>query len=252
MKTFSILENKILRKLVPAVFWLLVWQIASAAIGEEILLSSPLRVFSKLVELMQTQDYWLAIATSLYKIFIGLMLSVIVGITLSVVSFYSPFFKALVHPVVIFFKSIPVAAFVIFLLMWIDSSYLSVIISFLMGMPIIYENVYEGFISTDKKLVEMAESFQVPALKRMKYMYAVKVLPYLRAGIISISGLTFKAAIAAEVIGLQRNSIGEHLHHAKIYLNMAELSAWIVTIIGLSMMFEKAIQFIMGDRHAGV
>lgn len=252
MKISFISGNKIIRKVLITVFWLLVWQFLSMAIGEEILLVSPLAAIRKLIELMETKVYWVAIAESLYKIFIGLILSVIVGVLLSVFSIISDIVKDLIYPVIVFLKSIPVAGFVILLLVWINSSFLSIYIAFFMGMPIIYENVCEGLFSTDKGLIDMADSFKVTFLKRFKYIYKIKVIPYLRAGIISISGLTFKAGIAAEVIGLQKNSIGENLHNAKIYLNMPELFAWIITILVLSMILEKGIKTILGGKNARV
>lgn len=252
MKISTIWENKIIRKILVAVFWLAVWQILSMAIGEEILLVSPLNAFKKLFELMGTGAYWLAIATSLYKIFIGMGLSILLGIFLALISFLFSPIKELIYPLISFLKSIPVAGFVIFLLVWIKSSYLSIYISFFMGMPIIYENVYGGLVSVDKKLIEMADSFKVPINKRLKYIYRIKVAPYLKAGIVSISGLAFKAGIAAEVIGLQRHSIGENLHNAKIYLNMAELFAWIITILFLSMAIEKVIKIFLEDKDAGI
>lgn len=252
MKNSSILENKIFRKVLVLGFWLILWQILSVIISEEILLVSPLSAFKKLIELMGTRAYWLAIFSTLYKIALGLIISVAVGIILSVLSFLSPLFRELIYPLISFLRSIPVASFVIFLLVWINSSYLSIYIAFFMGMPIIFENVYIGIISVDKKLVEMADSFNVEWKKRFNYVYKVKVMPHLRAGIMTASGLIFKAGIAAEIIGMQRNSIGENLYNAKVYLNMPELFAWTITILVLSMVFEKGIERILGDKDARI
>lgn len=250
MKSSFISENKFLRKIFAIVFWLLLWQLLSALIGKNVMLVSPITAFKKLFELMGTLDYWLSIGSSLYKIFIGLILSVLVGVFLSALGFFCRPIKELIYPVILFLKSIPVAGFVILLLMWINSSYLSIYISFFMGMPIIFENVYEGLVSTDKKLVEMADSFEAPIFKRLKYIYRIKAAPYLRAGIISISGLTFKAGIAAEVIGIQKSSIGENLLNAKIYLDMVELAAWIITILALSMLLQNGMKILLGDKNA--
>ncbi len=252
MKISFITGSKYLNKLLVTAFWLLLWQMLSLVIGEEILLVSPLDAFKKLFELIGTRAYWLAIATSLYKVFIGFLLSISIGIFLAIAGFFCFPIKELIYPIIIFLKSVPVAGFVILLLVWIHSSHLSIYISFFMGMPIIYENVYEGLASVDKNLIEMADSFRISVHKRLKYIYRIKLSPYLRAGIISISGLTFKAGIAAEVIGLQRDSIGEKLHNAKIYLDMADLFAWIITIIFLSMIFEKVIKVFLGDKDAGI
>lgn len=57
-------------------------------------------------------------------------------------------------------KATPVASFIILCLVWIPSRGLSVFISFLMVLPIIYTNVLEGIHHTDRQLLEMAEIFR--------------------------------------------------------------------------------------------
>ncbi len=252
MKNSSILENKIFRKVLVLGFWLILWQILSVIISEEILLVSPLSALKKLLELIVTKGYWVSIFSSLWKISLGLLLSVLVGGVLAILSFRFSLFKEVVNPAISFLRSIPVASFVIFLLVWINSSYLSIYIGFFMGMPIIFENVYIGILSVDKNLLEMAESFKIGFEKRFKYIYIIKVMPHLQSGIMTASGLIFKAGIAAEIIGMQRNSIGENLYNAKIYLNMPELFAWTITILALSMVFEKGIERILGDKNARI
>lgn len=118
-----------------------------------------------------------------------------------------------------------------------------------MGLPIIYENMYNGLVSIDKSILEMAKIYKVEFKKKLKYIYLTKTKPFIKSGIISASGLIFKAAIAAEVIGLQPNSIGERLYFSKLYLNMRELFAWTVTILILSMVFEKLIKMIFGGKN---
>ena len=39
-------------------FWLLVWQIGSMWLGQEILLASPVSVVRKLSDLLVTQEFW--------------------------------------------------------------------------------------------------------------------------------------------------------------------------------------------------
>ena len=52
-------------------------------------------------------------------------------------------------------------------------------------------------------------------------------------------GIGWKAGIAAEVLGLPKNSIGKALYNAKIYLEMPDLFCWTAVIILLSLLFEK-------------
>ena len=68
-------------------------------------------------------------------------------------------------------------------------------------------------------------------------------MPYFRAACGVSLGMCWKAGIAAEIIGIPKGSIGEHLYNAKVYLNTPELFAWTVVIIFVSILFEKLFLF---------
>ena len=57
--------------------------------------------------------------------------------------------------------------------------------------------------------------------------------------------MSWKAGVAAEVIGIPDGSIGEKLYEAKVYLSSADLFAWTVVIVFISILFEKIFLFIL-------
>ena len=134
-------------------------------------------------------------------------------------------------------KASPVASFIILLLIWVPSHSLSVAISFMMALPIIYVNLFEGLYATDPAMLELADVFGVPTARRVRYLYLSQLLPYLRSACAVSIGLCWKSGIAAEVIGIPKGSIGERLYQAKIYLDTPDLFAWTVVIVLLSMLF---------------
>ena len=75
----------------------------------------------------------------------------------------------------------------------------------------------------------------------MRLVYASQVLPYFRAAVTLALGLSWKAGIAAEVIGLPDLTIGEHLYDAKVYLNTPDLFAWTVAIVAVSVALEALV-----------
>ena len=85
----------------------------------------------------------------------------------------------------------------------------------------------------------MAEVFGIPFGRRLRTIYVSQVLPYFRTGCSLALGLCWKAGVAAEVIGIPQNSIGENLYNAKIYLDTPALFAWTLVIICISVLFEK-------------
>lgn len=86
---------------------------------------------------------------------------------------------------------------------------------------------------------------QTPPLKKIKLVYIPSLLPYLSSALSTGIGLAWKSGIAAEVIGISRSSIGNHLNQAKIYLQTPELFAWTITVIIISLIFEGAVRAVL-------
>ena len=213
-------------KLWAAAVWLIVWQFASTSIGQEILLVSPVTVVERLFELVRTAGFWQSLGGSFLRILAGFLLGTAGGTVLAAGAAAVRRIDELLEPLVQTVKAVPVASFIILVLIWVSPENLSVIISFLMVFPVIYTNVRDGIRSMDPRLAEMAEVFEIPVLLRVRYIYASQ-------------GLCWKSGIAAEVIGLPENTIGENLYNAKIYLNTPDLFAWTLVIVAVSVLFEK-------------
>lgn len=230
-------QNRI--RLWAVVLWLMVWELASLYIGQEILLVSPVSVLRRLYGLALLPDFWASIAFSFFRIIGGFLLAAFCGTLLAGLAGAFAFFRELLAPAMAAIKATPVASFIILVLIWVPSRNLSVIISFLMVLPVIYTNVLNGIRSTDPKLLEMARVFRVPLMRRIRYIYLSQLLPFLRTGFSLSLGLCWKAGVAAEVIGIPKGSIGEKLYEAKVYLETADLFSWTLVIVLISVIFEK-------------
>ncbi|MDD3253270.1 MAG: ABC transporter permease subunit [Lachnospiraceae bacterium] len=226
------------RRILIILFWVIVWQIASLIIRNDILFVGPAQVVRSLFLLLPDPDFWLSIAGSFGRITLGFLTAFILGIAIGSLAFCIPFVKELLAPLISLSKSIPVASFVILALIWIGSANLSVLISFLVVFPMIYVNTIAGLESTDPKLLEMAHVFSVTTLRRIRYIYLPALLPYLVSSCRIALGMSWKSGIAAEVIGIPTHSIGEHLYMAKIYLATSDVFAWTIVIILASALFE--------------
>lgn len=229
--------------------WLLVWQACSMAVKSDILLVPPLRVVGRLLELAVTARFWQSIGFSLARIGSGFLLAACCGIVLAALAARYSRVKELLAPAVLAIKTIPVASFIILALIWFSSRNLAVLISFLMVLPIIYTNVLDGIRAVKPEMLEMAALFRIPAAARVRCVYLPEVMPFFRSGCTVALGLCWKSGIAAEVIGVPKGSIGEHLQQAKIYLETPDLFAWTIVIVLVSVLFERIIRLLL-DRLA--
>ena len=237
----SITSNKKNRKikLWAVLFWLLVWESVSIWLGQEILLVSPVAVLKRLVILIFEISFWKTIGFSFFRITGGFFFAVLAGVLGGSIASKFDKMQELFAPLILAMKSVPVASFVILILIWVPSENLSVTISFLMVFPVIYTNVLNGIQNTDKNLLEMAQVFDISEKNKIRYIYFSEVLPFFRAGCSVSLGLCWKAGVAAEVIGIPDGSMGERLYEAKVYLDTPDLFAWTMVIIVVSMIFEK-------------
>ena len=227
-----------------AAFWLAIWQLGSVILNRDSLLPllvSPVQVLVRVAQLSVTTDFWASICFSLLRIATGFFLAAGLGILLAMLSARFHQVKDILAPVVLAVKTIPVASFIILVLILFSSRSLAALISFLMVLPIIYTNVLAGIGAADRQLLEMAEVFLIPVGRRIRYIYLSQVIPFFRSGCMVALGLCWKSGIAAEVIGTPSGSIGEHLQQAKIYLDMPDLFAWTLVIVLVSLAFEKTV-----------
>ena len=153
--------------------------------------------------------------------------------------------ELLLWPYVTAIKSVPVASFIIICLIWMSTRQLAVFISFLMVFPVIYSNTLQGIKSADGALLEMARVYRVPFSRRLGYIYAPQVKPFLLSGCSVALGMSWKSGVAAEVIGVVGGSIGERLYEAKVYFQMTDLLAWTVVIVVCSVGFEKLVLWLL-------
>ena len=143
-------------------------------------------------------------------------------------------------------KSLPVAAFIILLLMWFGSRNVSRIISAMVVIPMVTAGVTDGIRNADTGLVNMAKVYNMSRLNSFRYIYMTGVYPYLETQLKIALGMCFKAGISAEIIGLVSDTIGTSMYYAKMYLLSAELFAWSIVVIAVSFIIEKLILKLLG------
>ena len=104
-------KYRIFYKIVAAAVWIMVWQLTSMWLKQEILLASPVSVVRKLFELSFTGNFWQSVGFSFVRIVTGFLLAMFLGIFLAVLAYWSKTVEILTAPVIAVVKSTPVAYF---------------------------------------------------------------------------------------------------------------------------------------------
>jgi len=70
-------------------------------------------------------------------------------------------------------------------------------------------------------------------------------MPYIVSALTTGLGVAWKIAIGAEVIARPAGTMGRNVYDARIHLLTADLFAWTIAIIVLSIVFEKAMVILL-------
>ena len=107
-----------LHKITAVLFALLFWQIAAMILDRSFLLSSPIEVLKSLFELGLSSVFWTGMWKSVCKILLGFLSGAGVGIFLAGLSYRFKLFEIYISPYIMVIRSIPVASFVIIIIIW--------------------------------------------------------------------------------------------------------------------------------------
>lgn len=238
MKASTIWDKRWIRIAITTLFWLAVWQ-SVAIITPKILFAGPVPTVQSLLLMIQSIDFWKSIIYSLGKILFGFILAFGAGCIAAAICQCCKFLRYMLNPMIQIMKSVPVACFIVVALIWVRAVSISVVTVFFVVFPIIYINITEGLARVDFKMLEMAQQFRLSKIKRWRAVWLPSILPYLLSACRVSVGMALKSGVAGEIIGLPRWSIGEQIYLSKLYLNTADLFAWSLVIIVLSLTLEK-------------
>lgn len=236
-----------LAKLFASLLALLVWQLAAVLMNNRLLLVGPVQVAGRLWTLARTGEFWGAVFFTFSRITLGFLLAFCLALLLAAVSARFPLAETLLHPYLAAVKTVPVASFIVIALLWLSGRRLSIFISFLMVLPVLYSNFLQGIRGADGKLLEMARVFRMSGWNRLRCVYLPALEPYCLSGCRSALGLCWKAGVAAEVIGVCGGSVGGMLYDAKVYLEIGDLFAWTLVIVLISVGFEWAFTRVLSQ-----
>ncbi|MBR3968960.1 MAG: ABC transporter permease subunit [Clostridia bacterium] len=241
--------KKIIKIVLIATFWILIWEAASRLVSRDnelllLILPSPFTVFKKWIKIAFTARFINAELLTLSRIFIGFVIGSALGFVLGILTHLSKIFYSLFSPILKIIRAIPVVAIIILMYLFFKSSTLPILIVCLMVLPLVWQTVHDGLKNTDKKLLEMAKVFYLTKRITLLRVKLPSIIPNLITVCVNALGLAWKSGVAAEVICLPKNSLGTLLWHSKGSVDFDEVYAVTLTVVILSIIIEFLLKFL--------
>ena len=247
----SIMKNKLtlpyIKHLIIAITVLtvlLIWDVSAKIIDENIIIPSVRETADSLYKIIVSADFVKLIFTAFFRLLIGLLLGIISGVFLAIICHKFDILATIISPFISILKATPVACIIVILWISFTISQVTILVSIMMVLPIVWQNVYDGLDSIDENLIEVASVFKLSTWQKLIVLYIPSTLSYLMPAVITSIGLAWKAEIATEI--MTYNNIGYMIRDYKTFLDAASIFAWTIIIVALSILFEKGAKYLLG------
>ncbi len=243
-------ENKILNWILkiglPLVFWIGLWEVLSLLVSDrlKLFLPGPIQVFAKWFTVGFTPTYLEMAGITLLRILAGFLLGVIVGFLLGLLTHGLKFMDYIFAPAMKVVRSVPVVSFIILAFLFVNVNNLPIVISFLMVVPLIWQNVHDSLANIDKELDAVSRLYNVGRIKTLVQVKLPQILPEFFSSCVSALGYAWKAGVAAEVLCTPTKSLGHIIYSAKAALNFDEVYAATLTVVLFSIIIEVLLKYI--------
>ncbi|MBE6054634.1 MAG: ABC transporter permease [Clostridium sartagoforme] len=195
-------SKKIIRTFITITVLLLVWiVITKMNLVSSYILPSPGKVLNSLLKMIQSGEIFEDIYISFIRVLKGFGIATISAFILAMLRIIIPKSTDYYESIVQFFKNVPPLSLIPLLILWFgigETTKISIIV--LTSFFPIYLNTVKGFVSCDKKLIEVGEVYgytKKESFFKIRLPYALSdILVGMRIGL----GYSWRAIISAEMI----------------------------------------------------
>ncbi|GHV95739.1 ABC transporter permease [Spirochaetia bacterium] len=248
----GLLKNRPLWFAAGILILLVLWQTISLLRGSELLLPGPLPVLRQFTRLVTNGRFLRSLADSCFRVFLGMFISIPLGIIAGVASGLDRRIASLLKPLFQVISATPVMSVILIAFLWFGQERTPVFTSFLVIFPVIAANTTQGILSLDPKLKELFAVYRLSPKERFFSLYLPGIAPFVLGGLRSGLSLCWKVVVAAEVLIQPRHALGTGMQAAKSQLETAELFAWTagaVIAAALSQLLLSCILAFLRRRH---
>ncbi|MBQ1375405.1 MAG: ABC transporter permease [Clostridia bacterium] len=226
---------------------LMAWQFAAMGINAAYILPSPVQVVVRLWELREPL-FGAHLPATMQVVGVGLLISVVLGVALSVLMDKSPIAKKALYPLIIASQTIPTTALAPLFVLWFGYSLWSkVLVTILMTFFPVAITLFDGFQSVKTERVELMLTLGATERQIFWKLKFPCVLPYFFSSIkmaipISIIGAAIGEWLGAQSgLGYFSRRMMTQLDGAGVFAPILLLSIVAMIVVGVITLLEKKI-----------
>lgn len=219
---------------------LLLWQ-AIAWFFPPSLLPGPVAVFGTVWEIFVSGKFFFHMVHTLLRVGAGFLWAFLVSIGLGIFMGVSRTAERFFEVEILVGLTIPSLAWAVIALMWFGIKEIAPVFTiFIIILPIITVNMWQGTKALDHEVIEMARAFRARRAMVIREVVIPQLVPYLLAATRFGLSLAWKVTVIAEMLGLS-NGIGYMIHYSFGIFSMQEVLAWTIAFTLVMMVLEYGL-----------
>ena len=222
-----------------------IWQGASwSGIWSSYILPSPDKVAGALWTMLESGVLWQHIFVSLKRVFQGFSIAFLLAFAGGATAYELPGIEEYYKGFLEFMRNVPPISLIALLILWFGIGETSkIIIIVLASFFTMYLNIRKGFVSIDKKLLEVGRAFGFGRWRQFTRIVLPGAVPDILVGMKVGLGYSWRAIIGAEMIAASKG-IGYLILDAQQMSRSDKVAAGILTIGAVGMACDKVFQVI--------
>jgi NitT/TauT family transport system permease protein len=227
---------------------LLVWQLASMLARTDTL-PPPLEVLERLwAEVVSGVLPW-HLAITLYRVALSFIIAMLIGTAIGVLMGRSRRFDAATDGLLVIGLNTPALIVIILCYIWLGLTELAAILAVVVNkVPTVTVTVREGARAIDRRLLQVAEAYRLPAWRTAVHVYLPQLQPYLIAAARSGLSLIWKIVLVVELLG-RSSGMGFQLATFFQFFDITGILAYTAAFIAVVMVVEALVMRPL-DRNA--
>ena len=217
-----------------------IWWLFSLATPPYVL-PSPVRVWTRIVELTQSGDLPYNLLTTLARVLAGFALAVAIGVPGGILLGSHRSLGNFFEPVLPVLNTVSSAIWAIFAIIWFGISAMTPIFVVLMtAFPLIVTNVWQGTQAVNADYVELAQALRFSRGRTLLKIYLPSILPYFFSGARLAFGFGWRVSLVAETLGAS-SGVGYRMRQASDLIQMDQVFAWTIVQIAMMLVIEAGL-----------
>lgn len=219
---------------------LVLWAIV-AAFFPPTLLPGPLVVARRLGELAARGDFWVHLRATILRVVIGFALAFVVSVGAGILMGSRRLAEGVFESWVLVGLTIPGLCWAVLAVMWFGITEMAPVFAiFVVVVPMLTLNMWQGTKSLDRDLVEMARVFRASRRALLRDVVLPQLLPFCLAGARLGFALGWKVVVLSEMFGLS-SGVGYMINRSFAAYSMDDVLAWTVGFTLVMFAFEYAV-----------